>query len=90
MLAAMSWLVIIALAIGASIGLALLVLIGMALRQSWIEGTRRRVPWTDDHRSRNLPRGQLLIDRYGDDALTEAAQRVDQMLADGDSEGRIV
>jgi len=32
----------------------------------------------------------LLIDRYGDDALTEAARRVDQMLADGDSEGRIV
>ena len=25
----------------------------------------------------------LLIDRYGYDALTEAARRVDQMLADG-------
>jgi hypothetical protein len=32
----------------------------------------------------------LLIDRYGHDALTEAARRVDRMLADGDSEGRIV
>jgi hypothetical protein len=32
----------------------------------------------------------LLIDRYGDDALTEAAQMIDRMLAEGDSEGRIV
>ena len=32
----------------------------------------------------------LLIDRYGDGALTEAAQMIDRMLADGDSEGRIV
>jgi hypothetical protein len=32
----------------------------------------------------------LLIDRYGDGALTEAALMIDRMLADGDSEGRIV
>jgi hypothetical protein len=32
----------------------------------------------------------LLIDRYGDGALTEAAQMIDRMLADDDSEGRIV
>jgi hypothetical protein len=32
----------------------------------------------------------LLIDRYGDDALTEAARRIDRMLASGDSEGRVV
>ena len=32
----------------------------------------------------------LIVDRYGGDALTEAARRVEQMLADGDSEGQIV
>jgi hypothetical protein len=32
----------------------------------------------------------LLIDRYGADALIEAAQMIDRMLANGDHEGRIV
>jgi hypothetical protein len=32
----------------------------------------------------------MLIDRHGDDALIEAGRMIDQMLADGDSEGRIV
>ena len=32
----------------------------------------------------------LLIDRYGDGALTEAVQMIDRMLTEGDSEGRIV
>ena len=32
----------------------------------------------------------LLIDRYGEGALTEAAQMIDRMLAEDDSEGRIV
>ena len=39
----MSWLVI-TLAIGGSFGLALLVLLGMALRQSWIEGGLVEMP----------------------------------------------
>jgi len=32
----------------------------------------------------------LLIDRYGEGALPEAAQMIDRMLAEDDSEGRIV
>jgi hypothetical protein len=32
----------------------------------------------------------MLIDRHGDDALIEAGRMIDQMLPDGDSEGRIV
>jgi len=39
----------------------------------------------DIYRSANL-----LIDRYGEGALTEAAQMIDRMLAEDDSEGRIV
>jgi len=33
---------------------------------------------------------KLLIDRHGDEAAIAAAQRADEMLADGDLEGRAV
>jgi hypothetical protein len=52
---------------------------------SWLYCPHPMISDLDIYRAANL-----LIDRYGDNALTEASQMIDRMLAEGDIEGRIV